>query len=188
MGRTVGQEERDRKMRVVLGVTNNYTRNGINTNTYLTSGAYTNSLTDFVLTNGPKEIDRLLQLAAVQYHPIHGREIEFNPTAVVIPYAGGFNTRHQMNLSEYLEPAGIGGSPNVAAKSVGNPLGQNFPLLMEKSIQRIGVAGASAEEPGLGLSAAVTKTLFVIADFQKAFKWRQVEPFNAVSSPPTGPR
>lgn len=179
VGRVVGQEERDRKMRVVLGVTNNYTRNGVNTNTYLTSGAYTNSLTDFVLTNGPKEIDRLLSLAAVQAHPIHGREIEFNPTAILVPYAGAFNARHQTNLAEYTEPVGLQAStPNAAGKSVGNPLGQNFPLMVEKSIQRIGVAGASAEEPGLALSAAVTKTLFVLADFQKAFKWRQVEPFS----------
>lgn len=179
VGRVVGQEERDRKMRVVLGVTNNYTRNGVNTNTYLTSGAYANSLTDFVLTNGPKEIDRLLQLAAVQAHPIHGREIEFNPTAILIPNAGAFNTRHQTNLAEYVEPVGTQTStPNVMGKSVGNPLGQNFPIMIEKSIQRIGVAGASAEEPGLGLTAAKTKTLFIVADFQRAFKWRMVEPFS----------
>lgn len=178
VGRIVGQEERDRKMRVVMGVTNNYTRNGVTTNTYLTSGAYANSLTDFILTNGPKEIDRLLQLAALQAHPIHGREIEFNPTAICVPVGGLFNTRHQTNLAEYTEPVGLQATtPNVSGKSVGNPLGMNFPILAEKSMQRIGVASATAEEPGLALSAAVTKTLLIIADFQRAFKWRMVEPF-----------
>lgn len=176
VGRMVGTEEAERKIRVAIGVTNNYTRNGVSTNTYLTSGAYTNSLTDFVLTNGPKEIDRLLQLAAVQLHPITGKNIQFAPTAILCVPGGLFNTRHQANLSEYREPTN-GSSGGPVGISQGNPLGINFTIMSDPAVQRIAAVSASAELPGLGLTAAKAKTLFIVADWQKAFKWRQVEPF-----------
>lgn len=175
VGRIVGTEEAERKIRVVIGVTNNYTRNGVTTNTFLTSGAYTNSLTDFVITNGPKEYDRLLQLAAVQTHPITGKNIQFNPTAILTVPGNAFQARHIANTTEYREVA----SGNVVtAISQGNPLGMNFPIMVDPAVQRIAATSASAEEPGLGLTAAKAKTLTVIADFARAFKWRQVEPFN----------
>lgn len=175
VGRVVGTEEAERKIRVVIGVTNNYTRNGVTTNTFLTSGAYTNKITDFVITNGPKEYDRLLQLAAVQTHPITGKNIQFNPTAILTVPGNAFSARQVGNLTEYRQEDASG---KVVAISQGSPLGQNFPIMTDPAVQRIAQASASAEEPGLGLSAAVARTLTIIADFQRAFKWRQVEPFN----------
>lgn len=175
VGRMVGTEEAERKYRVIIGAVNNYNRLGTSTNTYLTSGAYINSLTDFVLTNGPKEIDRLLRLASGMTHPITGKNISFAPTAILTVPGGVFNARHQANLSEYREPAVS--TSNVVGISQGNPLGQNFSIMSDSAVERIAALSTSAELPGLGLTAAKATSLFILADFQKAFKWRQVEPF-----------
>jgi hypothetical protein len=174
VGRTVGTEEAERKIRVVIGVTNNYNRLGAVTNTYLTSGAYANSLTDFVIANGPKEFDRLLQLAAVQMHPVTGKSIQFTPTAVLTVPGNAFQTRHNLRISEYRQTDGA----NVTAISQGNPLGMDFPVLQDPAVQRIAALASGGETNGLGLTAAKAKTLTVVADFQRAFKWREEEPFS----------
>jgi hypothetical protein len=172
VGRVVGTEEAERKIKVAIGATNNYNRLGSQTNTYLTSGAYANSLTDFVIANGPAEVDRLFQLSAAMTHPVTGKNITFTPTGVLTVPGNMFSARQVFNATEYRTP----NSTTAVSIAAGNPLGVNFQPMADPHVQRIAALGAASG--GLGLTAAKAKTLLIIADFQRAFKWRQVEPFS----------
>lgn len=170
VGRAVGTDEAERKLRVVLGITNNYNRLGTETDTYLTSGAYVNSLTDFTITNGPKEYDRLLQLAANMLHPITGKNIMFTPTAVLTVPGNAFSARQIAQLTELRQQEAVTNTTTVTTIST-NPLGENFPVMVDIMAQRL------MDDEG-GLTATQAGTVLIIADFQRAFKWREVEPFS----------
>jgi hypothetical protein len=116
VGTTVGQEWKERIMKVVLGIVNNYKRNGTAYNTYQTTGTWANQLTDFNQANGPEEFDRLDTLLDTMTNPITGKEIKVGgDRRLLVPRANLLRTRRNVTVQEirYVQGAAtvIGGNP-----------------------------------------------------------------------------
>lgn len=170
-------ERRKRRLRVALGITNNYKRNGTGYNTFLTSGDRVNRLTDLVLTTAtaPDEVDRLLQLFDSMTNPFTGEPMDdFTPTALLtvrgnrLTLAKALGTqlvRVVSGTQEYETPA---------------PVEFNGTILSDRYVYNMLVAER-------GLTAAQAKTYVQVGDFQAAYKVREVEPFTDAEVGPDDP-
>jgi hypothetical protein len=165
VARKVAVEERKRKLRVVLGITNNYKRNGTSYNTYLASGDRVNRLTDFVIASGPAQIDRVLQLFDAMTNPFTGEPMEVDPTAILTVRGNSFRMKEMLNADLIRETA------STTEVETANPLEFTGDVLTDRYVYNLLVAER-------GLSAAVAATWTAIGDFQRAFKWREIEPFH----------
>lgn len=174
VARKVMVEMRKRKLRLVTGVTNNYKRNGTSYNTYLTSGDRVNRITNFVIANGPAEIDRLMQLFDGMTNPFTGEPMETDPTAIVTTRGNRFRLKEMLLADTLRETAG---TTEVEADS---PLDFTGEVLWDRYVYNLLVNER-------GLSAAVAATWMAMGDFQKAFKWREIEPFKTVEVGPNDP-
>lgn len=176
VARKVGVEERKRKLRVVVGVTNNYRRNGTGYNTYLTAGDRVNRLTDFIVGNGPDELDRLAQVFEAMTNPFTGEPMDVDPKAIL-------STRgNQLRLREIIGTRTVritSGSQEFEAP-VENPFDFAGEVLTDRYVYNLLVNER-------GLTAAVAKTWVMIGDPQRAFKWREVEPFRTYEVGPNDP-
>lgn len=174
VARKVAIEERKRKLRVVLGVTNNYRRNGTGYNTYLTSGDRVNRLTNFILANGPAEIDRVMQLFDGMTNPFTGEPMEVDPTGILTVRANRFR------LTEMLTADVIRTKTSDRDVEAASPLDFTGDVLTDRYVFNLLVQER-------GLTAAVAATWMAMGDFQRAFKWREIEPFKTVEVGPNDP-
>lgn len=161
-GKVQGHDQVERKLKVVLGIVNNYTRNGTTYGTFQTATPWINRLDDFDITNGPAELDRLEQLFNNMVDPITGKEVVVNPTGIFIPAAGKFTARHVLGATELRT---VDGSTTIISD---NPMG-NLPAPMtDRKAKRLLVAN--------GLTADQANSYFLYGDFRAAFANREVRP------------
>lgn len=165
VSRKVTIEMIKRKLRVVLGITNNYNRNGTTYSTYLTSGDRVNKFTDLNLLNGPQELNRFLKLFQGMTHPATGEPMDVEPTAMLTSVGNGYTLRAAKGTTEIRTTSGS------IETIVNNPLDWDGPVLVDRRV-------ASLLDVEGGLSAAEAATWVAVGDFQRAFKWREVEPFH----------
>jgi hypothetical protein len=165
VARKVGIEERKRKLRVVLGITNNYKRNGTSYNTYLTSGDRVNSVVNLDLTAGPAELDRIAQLFDAMTNPFTGEPMDVEPKVILTTRGNQFTLRTMLGADEIRVTNADG--EVVAA----NPFDFGGQILTDRYVYNMLVAER-------GLSAAEAASWMLIGDPQRAFKWREVEPFH----------
>lgn len=163
--RKVRVEERKRKLRVVLGIVNNYKRNGTSYNTFLTSGDRVNRLTNFVVASGPVELDRLAQLFNAMTNPFTGEPMDVDVSGILTVRGNVFRLREMLGAQLTRVTAG---SEQVEAPVP--PFDFEGPVLTDRYVYNLLVAER-------GLSANVAATYVQIGDFQRAYKWREVEPF-----------
>src|SRR5262245_21883494 len=91
-GKALGYRKEVRCADEAQGITNSYNRKGVPTNTYLTTGAYVNSITN-VLVN-PQSVDVAHQQLMAQVDPETGLEIAIeNGPIVVVPPALAFTAK-----------------------------------------------------------------------------------------------
>ena len=167
VARKVGIEEVKRKLRLVLGITNNYSRNGTAYSTYLTSGARVNQLDDLDFTAGPAELDRMEQLFNGMVHPITGEPIDVMPTTIFSVRGNRFRIKKALETTEIRQTDANGDVVSVS----GNPLDFAGDILTDPRAKQLLI------DEG-GLSAAEASTWTAMGDFPAAFKWREVEPFH----------
>lgn len=168
VGRAVGQHELEAFIRVLTGIKSSYTRNGTLYSTYLTSGSWVNSITDFNIDNGPAEFDRMDQLFDQMVHPVTGKSITVNPTGVIAVGKCYFRTKTTVNASQIRTQSATSG---VNTTTVGpNPLEGFTDVKRDPNIRRMLVAEG-------GLSATQADTQLFYGDFKEAILKREVEPF-----------
>lgn len=167
VGEQVGLERKKRILRVVLGITNNYKRNGTAYNTYLTSGAWVNALDDFDQANGPEEFDRLFRLMEQMVDPITGEVIEMNAANLKLFVPGSNTVRTRKNVSA-TEIRDVSGSRTVIT---GNPM--SLPEPMSDMQARALLIAAS-------VTSTIASTYAILGDTQKAFKERIVRDFEVL--------
>jgi hypothetical protein len=161
-GKVQGHDQVERKLKVVLGITNNYTRNGTTYGTYQTATPWINRLDDFDITNGPAELDRLEQLFNNMVDPVTGKEVVVNPTGIFIPSAGKFATKHVLGATELRT---VDGTTTIISD---NPMG-NLPVpITDRKAKRLLVAN--------GLTADQANSYLLYGDFRMAFANREVRP------------
>jgi hypothetical protein len=171
VGRVVGLEEVRRKLRIVLGITKNYTTvtpDGTRTtrDTYVTTAGSANLISNLNLANGPSEIDRLERMFADMKHPLTGEPIDIVPT-------GMFTTRgNKYSLSQAAMVEEIRVTSGSTVNISGNPVSFSGPIMTDVRAQRLLETEAGIE--GGALSAAEAATFTAVGDLPAAFKWRLV--------------
>ncbi|CAN5421372.1 hypothetical protein BH11PLA2_BH11PLA2_32790 [soil metagenome] len=167
VGEQVGLERKKRILKVVLGITNNYKRNGTAYNTYLTSGAWINALDDFDQANGPEEFDRLYQLMEQMVDPITGEVVEINQSGLklFVPGSNAVRTRKNVNAQT------INDKSSTREIITANPMSLPEPM---SDLQARAVLIAAS------VSSAIASTYAVFGETVKAFKERVVKDFEVL--------
>ncbi len=166
VGRAVGQHQLEAFIRVLTGIVNNYTRNGSTLNTYLTSGAWINKLTDFDINNGPAEFDRITQLVDRMVHPVTGKSIKVDPNAIIAVGNAVFRTKSTVAATQIRQESADGKIVTIGS----NPLDGYAPVKHNANIRRMLIAEG-------GYTAALADTMVFYGNFKEAVQLRQVEPF-----------
>lgn len=180
-GRVVGLEMVRRKLRLLLGITQNYTvvtANGTATTTatYVTTAGRLNLITDLNLANGPKELDRLLQVFANMSHPLTGEPIDLEVSAMFTTRGNAYTLANATGVQQIR-------TTTSGVEYVGpNPVSFDGPIVTDVRAQRLLTSEAGIEAGAM--SAAEAATFTAIGDFKAALKWREADPFRTFEAGP----
>jgi hypothetical protein len=179
VGRVVGREKVYRLLKLIVGVTNNYTVVSVDgtattRNTFVTTAGAKNLLTDLNLANGPKEIDRLQQLFSNMLDPLTGEPIEVTGSTVLTSRANLYTFNEAAQVQEIRTT--VSGVETVT----GNPVTWNGAVVTDIRLPKVLVTY-------LGLTAAQAATWVAMGDFVRAFKWRRVRDFETEEAGPDDP-
>lgn len=168
VGDEVGQEWRERIWKVILGIVNNFKRNGTSYNTYSTSSPWgSNKLTDFDQADGPAEFDRLDMLFEGMVNPNTGRPVKVGGDRdILVPRANYLRTRSTVNTQEIRTTTG--GVEVVQGNPVG---GLSDPMTDPYIVALLTAAGYTTTE---------IANFVLYGDFDRAFSVRIVRPFEVL--------
>lgn len=164
---------------VVMGVVNNYNRNGTSNNTYQTATPWINDHSNAF--SDETDVDDARQLFTDMTHPETGREIVVDGrTILCMP-------QRELKFSEQLYGSTI---------QLGTQLNSNFPSRWKQANPQLAQTGPNMTKgpytiipltsiwynrataaDGLNLSAANAKEYWWMGDFDKAFWWMENWPF-----------
>jgi hypothetical protein len=180
VGRRVGLWVEEKRLRVILGLDNNYVWNGTSYNTYLTSGGWINSLTSFSLTDWTS-IQTLELLQAAMMDPVTSKPIEIESTQMLVNPALNYTAKRILNATEVRSgniTSGVG-TQTVTA----NPLDTQYSLFVSKHMRNQALTYGA----GTFSSASRADSIVIFGDLKKAFYWREVFPAQVVQAPPQAP-
>lgn len=180
VGKRVGLWVEKKRLRIALGLDNNYVFNGSALNTYLTSGAYINSLTNFALTDWTS-IDTLEQLFNGMLDPVLNEPIDIEGAQLLTMPKLKYTAKRILNATEVRH--GDHDATNAVVTVSNSPLDGGYSLMASKHARRqLRTYGASTFD-----TDAKADSLVLFGDFKKAFYWRQVFPMQTVQAPPQNP-
>lgn len=180
VGEITGLAVEYRKLAVFLGLIKNHSWNGTGYNTYLTTGAWINKMTDFTLTDW-RSVNRFEQLFAQMTDPVTGKPIEVNVKDMFVMPAAKYTQARILNAVEVREGDITTGNGTQTVSS--NPLETNYNRLTSKHARYIAVNGVTDLVSG-GYTAAKADTITIAGDFKKAFVWREAKKLEVVQAPP----
>lgn len=177
VGKSVGQDIEEDRLRVAFGIVNNYSWNGTTYNTYLTSGGWVNSLTDFTLTDWTS-INRIEQLFNKTLDPVTNKPIDIEGYQMLTVPALRYTAKRIVNSTLTASGNITSGAGNQTFAD--NPLDNNYELLWSKHARRLLVTDGAATFS----SEPIADSALIAGDFKKAFCWREVFPMQIVQAPP----
>jgi len=176
MGKALGYRKEVRCADEAQGMTNSYNRKGVPTNTYLTSGAYINSITNTLLN--PQSVDVAHQQLMAQVDPETGLEIAIeNGPQVLVPPALAF-TAKSIAYTTTLEVL-PGGGASGTTRFFSSPGGVVIPFTILSSqiwYNRL-LAG--------GVSVVNAKGRWLYGDLKQSFKYMEVWPLTVRNAEPS---
>jgi hypothetical protein len=143
-------------LKVVLGIVNTYKRNGTATNTYLTSGAYTNDRTDNPLVDWT-DVDLAEKLLSEITDPSNADPTMCMPNTIVVPRALLYTAKRIVSATE-LRSGDITAAPGNQTVS-SNVLG-NYNVLSNPLVKTV----------------TTSDTKWFLGEPKKAFVWKEVQP------------
>lgn len=181
VGKRVGLWVEKKRLRIALGLDNNYSFNGTSFNTYIVSGGgWANSLTDFTLTNWTS-INRLEQLFANMLDPVLNEPIEIDGAGMLVMPTMYYTAKRILNAT--MTRSGNQASDTGVLTEAPNPLDGDYSLMKSKHARRqLRTYGS-----GTFTSDNIADSLVLFGDFKKAFYWREVFPMKTVQAPPQSP-
>ena len=166
-------------LKVVLGVTNNYSFNGTSYNTYLTTGLYTNTLATYTLTDWTS-VNSLEQLFVNMLDPVTGQPIMIEPKQILVMPANKYNARTIINATEIRRTQpGYATSGGPVQNVSDNPLDKNYEILSSPLARKVLTDS--------GVSSSNTDGRVYLGDFKSAFVWREAKPLTITEAPPLNP-
>lgn len=177
VGEMTGWDEERRKMRVFLGIVNNFSQNGTAANTYRTSGSWINMLNDFTLLDY-RSINRLEQTLRNQTDPQSGLPLNNFITDLFVMPTNRYTAKRILNATEVRSNGTSTGDLLVSA----NPIDANINLMPTSQYAQV-----LADAEG-GYTSAQADSIVVAGDFQNALVWREVFPVHTEQLPPGNER
>lgn len=185
VGDLTGMWEEYKKLAVFLGMVNNHSWNGTTYNTYLTSGAWANALTNFTLTDY-RSINTLEQLFVGMTDPVTGIPIKISPKNFFVMPTARYTAKRILNAT--MTRSGNEASDTGVLFEAGNPLDTDYSLLTSVNARNLAINGLTnngiAEASAAVSNAAQADSMVLIGDFKKAFRWRQAKPPQFSQMPP----
>jgi hypothetical protein len=177
LGERMGLQLHKDRLRVILGITNNYIFNGTGLNTYLTAGSYINSITNFTLTNW-RSLFAVNQLWNQMADPVTGEIIDVQGGGQKIwltAQALSWDAKRILNATTVRAgdiTTGLGDQTESA-----NPIEGEYSLIADPHMRRLLTTEG-------GLTAAQADTYNVFGNFKKAFVEREVYPLTITQAAP----
>lgn len=175
VGTALAYLKEQRVLRVVLGITNPYKFNDVTMNTYLstvnTTGQYINRVFATTISTYD-DINTMEQLFYKMYDPITLRKILARPKAILCSPEKRYDLKRVLNATE------VRGATTATHNVSPNPLDTIYPVLSSP------IAQALLDDELTALSANEIKQYVILADFQKAFGYREVYPLKVEQAPP----
>lgn len=178
VGTYCGLAREERILRVVLGLVNNHKWNGSSYNTYLSSGAWTNTVGNFVLKDWTS-VNTLEQLFTNMLDPNTGKNILIEPKQMLVMPANRYRAirAFSANVTRSGDFATSGNPDQIEAP---NPLDKDYQILTSPHARRLLTEA--------GVSTSIADSFVFLGDFKKAFIWREAKPLTVVEAPAQNPR
>jgi len=178
VGTYCGLAREERILRVVLGLVNNHKWNGSSYNTYLSSGAWTNTVGNFVLKDWTS-VNTLEQLFTNMLDPNTGKNILIEPKQMLVMPANRYRAirAFSANITRSGDFATSGNPDQIEAP---NPLDKDYQILTSPHARRLLTEA--------GVSTSIADSYVFLGDFKKAFIWREAKPLTVVEAPAQNPR
>lgn len=168
VGEFLGLNKEKRLVDVVIGAVNNYSRNGVASNTYLTAGGYINDQSNELQDWTSVEAAELL-LSGMS-DPVTGEPILLTAAQWLVMPAKKFTALRITDATE------VTGTVAYQTTSGSNPLaGLPRPMVSELAYRRV--------QSELAVSAADAQKYWFYGDFQKAFAYMENWPITVVQAP-----
>ena len=177
-----------RILRVILGLVNPHSWNGTTYNTYQTSAPWINTVSGLQLRDWTN-INTIEQLFAIMTDPVTNEVIEIEPTAILVMPPNKYNAKRALHATGTRTGVLPGsGDPDTGSMVYApNPLDKQYPVVVSKHGYNLLQQATGAPYFGGGLTSTQAKEYVVLADFQRAFVYRQVYPLRVVEAPPQNP-
>jgi hypothetical protein len=178
VGTYCGLAREERILKVVLGLVNNHKWNGNSYNTYLSSGAWTNLVGNFVLKDWTS-VNTLEQLFTNMLDPNTGKNILIEPKQMLVMPANRYRAirAFSANVTRSGDFATSGNPDQIEAP---NPLDKDYQILTSPHARRLLTES--------GVSTSIADSYVFLGDFKKAFIWREAKPLTVVEAPAQNPR
>lgn len=181
VGRSLGYDREKRRLRVVLGITNNHVWNGNTLNTYVPTtpgtGNYVNKLLSTTITNYT-QINSMEQLFWQMVDPITGRLINVRPTQMLVMPEKRLAIKRILGAVETRD-GNITSGTGVQTLAA-NPLEIGYDVLTSAIARSLLI-----NEAGLSASNAAERVYFF--DGKKAFGYRELYPLKIDQAPANNP-
>lgn len=178
VGTYCGIAREERILKMVLGINNAHKWNGTSYNTYLTTGAWKNKITNFVLTDWTS-INTMEQLFSEMLDPNTGKNILVEPKQILVMPALKYRAKRVFEATTTKSGAyATSGNPDQIEAP--NPLDTDYQVLTSPHARRLLTES--------GISASLADTYVMLGDFKKTFIWREAKPLTVVEAPANNPR
>ena len=169
VGEVLGLNKEKRLLDLIVGVTNNYKHNGVDFDTYQTSGPWVNELASNELVDW-KNVDSAEQLLADILDPSTGEPVLLQGTTALVMPAYRHAAHRTFNAAEINYAPTSGETTTIAA----NPLG-NYQVAESRLAYRRVIAS--------GVTANDAKKWWFLGDFRKAFAYMENWPITVTQAP-----
>jgi hypothetical protein len=180
VGRALGYGREKRRLRVALGITENYKWNDSSLSTYVsteTTGKYVNKLLSNTITNWT-HINDMEQLFWQMKDPITERKIHARPTTMLCMPEKRYSLKRIINAVETR-------SGDITTGS-GDQVNAPSPLDIQYGILTSAIAQALLDAE-TSLSASEIKERVYFGDFQRGLGYREVYPLSVEEAPVNNP-
>jgi hypothetical protein len=178
VGTYCGLAREERILKVVLGLVNNHKWNGTSYNTYLSSGAWVNTVSNFVLKDW-SSVNTLEQLFVDMLDPNTGKNILIEPKQMLVMPANRYRAIRAFSATTTRSgDFAVSGNPDQIEAP--NPLDKDYQILTSPHARRLLTES--------GVSKAVADSFVLLGDFKKSFVWREAKPLTVVEAPAQNPR
>lgn len=169
VGEVLGLNKEKRILDLIVGVTNNYKRLGVEYDTYQTGGPWVNELAGNELVDWTS-VDAAEQLFAEMLDPATGEPVLLRATTALVMPAYRHAAHRTFNATEVTYAPSAGESATTAA----NPLGAYRVEESRLAYRRVVASGVPAEE---------AKKWWFLGDFRRAFAYMENWPITVTQAP-----